>query len=101
MDNATQVQFLGSDQGESFAQIETHLVAKYANGARSGSVVFFCTVFQNMIQQLKIGAHKFSFYSKVAFCFKKSNDVFTKKGEDSRIKEVWKWPGITSILSLF
>ena len=51
------VKFLGRHQRETFLQVKTHLVAKYAKGTGSGTVMLLGTSLQNMLHQIEVLFH--------------------------------------------
>jgi len=52
MDDGFQVAFFGCDEGEAFLQIKAHLAAKNTVGSCSGSIFFFCAVFQHVSHEV-------------------------------------------------
>jgi hypothetical protein len=50
MNDASDMKPFGSDQGEAFIQIKTHLVAKTTDRSRTGTVCFADTIVQNMLK---------------------------------------------------
>ena len=57
MNDAFEVHFLGGHQREAFLQVKPHLVAKCADGARSGAVTFVHTGIQYMLKKLLVLLH--------------------------------------------
>lgn len=51
------VQFLGCNQWKAFLQVKTHLVAKYAKGTGSGTIMLLGTGLQNMLHQIEVLFH--------------------------------------------
>ena len=58
VDDGFQVALLGGDQREALGEIKTHLVTEHAGGAGAGAVGFMGAVFQHVLHQGEIGAHK-------------------------------------------
>ena len=50
VDDTLQVELLGGEQGESVVEVETHLVAKHADGSRAGTVGFLCSFGEDAIE---------------------------------------------------
>ena len=57
-----EMDFLGGNQGESLRQIEAHLVAKDADRAGAGPVVFFGAGCQHVAHQVEILFHRITSY---------------------------------------
>ena len=49
VDDGAQVQLLGGEEGKSVVEVEAHLVAESAEGARAGAVVFGHTIVEHML----------------------------------------------------
>ena len=55
--NRLQVQLFGCEQGETLLQVKTHLITKGTDSTRSGTVVFACTIVENVLQEVEILFH--------------------------------------------
>ena len=65
VDNGAQVDFLGCEKGESFTQVEAHLIAEYALGAHTGFLVKFlkiCLIFGYSVKDSIICCGSISIY---------------------------------------
>ena len=49
VDDGAQVQLLGGEEGKAVVEVEAHLVAESAEGARPGAVVFGHTIGEHML----------------------------------------------------
>lgn len=58
MDNGAQMHLLGGDDRETFRQIEPHLIAENAAGARACPIALVCAVFQHVAHQVVILFHR-------------------------------------------
>ena len=52
IDDGLEVHFFGGQERETVRQIEAHLVAEHALGARPGAVFFHGSVFPDMLQKV-------------------------------------------------
>ena len=52
IDDGLEVHFFGGQERETIGQIEAHLVAEHALGARPGAVFFHGSVFPDMLQKV-------------------------------------------------
>jgi signal peptidase I len=57
IDDAFEMQLFGRDQGKSFRQVETNLVAEDAEGSRSGTIRFFCAGVEDMLEKIVVLLH--------------------------------------------
>ena len=62
VDNGAQVQFLSGEQRETLVEVETHLVAEHAAGARARAVHLVGAVVHHMTEQVKVLFHVFRFF---------------------------------------
>jgi hypothetical protein len=60
VNNGTQVQLFGGYQRKPFLQVETHLIAKNADGSRAGTVCFYSAVVENVLHKLVILLHSWA-----------------------------------------
>ena len=52
MDDRLEMQLLGSEAGETLLKVETHLVAKHADGAGAGAVALLYTFGEDTVEQV-------------------------------------------------
>ena len=57
MDDGAQVQLLGGDHGEAFAEVKTHLVTEYADGAGAGAVFLAGAMVAHVAHEIEILLH--------------------------------------------
>ena len=57
VDDRLQMQFFCCEERESLLQVESHLIAKYRDGASAGAVSFLYSFFQDAVEQVKILFH--------------------------------------------
>ena len=57
MNNTFCMNFLCSNKWKPFLQVKTHLVAKNADSARAGTVMFLCAGIKNMLKKVEILLH--------------------------------------------
>lgn len=58
MDYAFEMEFLGSDKGESLFEVEAHLVSEDGDGSGSGAVMFFGSFAEDPVKQVEVLAHR-------------------------------------------
>ena len=57
MNDRFKVQLFGGNQRKTILQVKTHLVTKYADGARAGTVMLLSAGFHYMAHKVKILLH--------------------------------------------
>ena len=58
VDDGLQVHLLGGDQREALLEVETHLVAEHADGARARAVAFLHAVVEDVLEQVEVLLHE-------------------------------------------
>ena len=58
VDDRLQMEFFGSEKGESLFEVETHLMTKDRDGARAGPVALFDAFCDNPVEQVDVLLHE-------------------------------------------
>ena len=57
VDDGTQVELFGGEQGKALGEVEAHLVAEYGTGAGAGAVGFVGAVAEDVLHEVEVGLH--------------------------------------------